>query len=154
MYPIRRLAPLALFAAAGLAGCVGYVPARPVAAVPVATAAPIQQQPVDAGCREFRQTAVVGGQAQEMIGTACPQPDGTWRIIGPPGETAQAAPPPQTVYIERSAPYPVYAAPPYPAYGYSPYSPYSPYYGYGPRVSLGLGFVFGGGGHRHHRHWR
>jgi len=31
-------------------------------------------------CREFKQTIYVDGQAQEAIGTACRQNDGTWRI--------------------------------------------------------------------------
>ena len=30
-------------------------------------------------CREYRQTVNVGGRAQQMYGTACRQPDGTWR---------------------------------------------------------------------------
>lgn len=32
-------------------------------------------------CREFRQTIRVGGQSQEGYGTACRQPDGSWRIV-------------------------------------------------------------------------
>jgi surface antigen len=32
-------------------------------------------------CRDFRQTVYVGGQPQTSFGTACRQPDGTWRII-------------------------------------------------------------------------
>lgn len=31
-------------------------------------------------CREFTQTIVVGGQTQEGYGTACRQPDGSWKI--------------------------------------------------------------------------
>jgi surface antigen len=33
-------------------------------------------------CREFQQTIVVGGRAQQGYGTACRQPDGTWEIQG------------------------------------------------------------------------
>jgi len=33
-------------------------------------------------CREFQQTVVVGGQQQSAYGTACRQPDGTWKIQG------------------------------------------------------------------------
>lgn len=33
-------------------------------------------------CREFQQTIVVGGRAQQAYGTACRQPDGSWRIVG------------------------------------------------------------------------
>jgi surface antigen len=32
-------------------------------------------------CREYQQTIVVGGETQSAYGTACRQPDGTWRII-------------------------------------------------------------------------
>lgn len=32
-------------------------------------------------CREFQTTIVVGGQEQQGYGTACQQPDGSWRII-------------------------------------------------------------------------
>jgi surface antigen len=31
-------------------------------------------------CREFQQTITVGGQTQEGYGTACRQPDGSWKI--------------------------------------------------------------------------
>ncbi len=32
-------------------------------------------------CREFQQTIYVGGQAEEAYGTACRQPDGSWKIV-------------------------------------------------------------------------
>lgn len=32
-------------------------------------------------CREFRQTIKVGGQTEEGFGTACRQPDGSWKIV-------------------------------------------------------------------------
>jgi surface antigen len=32
-------------------------------------------------CREYQQTVTVGGQTQEAFGTACRQPDGSWKII-------------------------------------------------------------------------
>ena len=31
-------------------------------------------------CREYRQTITVGGEQQQAYGTACRQPDGTWKI--------------------------------------------------------------------------
>lgn len=31
-------------------------------------------------CREYQQTVVIGGEMQEAYGTACRNPDGTWRI--------------------------------------------------------------------------
>jgi surface antigen len=32
-------------------------------------------------CREFQQTITIGGQQQQSFGTACRQPDGSWRIV-------------------------------------------------------------------------
>jgi surface antigen len=32
-------------------------------------------------CREFQQTITVGGRTEEGYGTACRQPDGTWKIV-------------------------------------------------------------------------
>lgn len=32
-------------------------------------------------CREFQQSITVGGQQQRGYGTACRQPDGTWKIV-------------------------------------------------------------------------
>ncbi len=32
-------------------------------------------------CREFQQTVTVGGRTEEAYGTACRQPDGTWKIV-------------------------------------------------------------------------
>ena len=32
-------------------------------------------------CREFQQTIVVGGRTAQAVGTACRQPDGTWRTM-------------------------------------------------------------------------
>ncbi|MBI3454108.1 MAG: glycine zipper 2TM domain-containing protein [Rhodospirillales bacterium] len=32
-------------------------------------------------CREFQQTVQVGGQTERAYGTACRQPDGSWRVV-------------------------------------------------------------------------
>jgi surface antigen len=32
-------------------------------------------------CREFQHTAKVSGKTQKLYGTACQQPDGTWKVI-------------------------------------------------------------------------
>lgn len=32
-------------------------------------------------CREFQQTVTIGNEAKEAYGTACRQPDGSWKII-------------------------------------------------------------------------
>jgi surface antigen len=38
------------------------------------------QMPSGQYCREFTQTITVGGKTREGIGTACRQPDGSWRV--------------------------------------------------------------------------
>ena len=32
-------------------------------------------------CREYRQTVWIGGEQHQAYGTACRQPDGSWKII-------------------------------------------------------------------------
>lgn len=32
-------------------------------------------------CREYQQVVTIGGQEERAFGTACRQPDGTWRIV-------------------------------------------------------------------------
>ncbi|NJC88214.1 MAG: glycine zipper 2TM domain-containing protein [Desulfuromonas sp.] len=32
-------------------------------------------------CREYTQTVVVAGEKQQAYGTACRQPDGTWKVV-------------------------------------------------------------------------
>jgi surface antigen len=32
-------------------------------------------------CREYQQTIIIGGEKHQSYGTACRQPDGTWRIV-------------------------------------------------------------------------
>jgi surface antigen len=39
------------------------------------------QQPDGTYCREFTQEVIVGGKKEQAFGTACRQPDGTWRIV-------------------------------------------------------------------------
>ncbi len=34
-------------------------------------------------CREYRSTADIAGKKQQVYGTACRQPDGTWQAVGP-----------------------------------------------------------------------
>jgi hypothetical protein len=61
-----------------------YVPSRaappPALAAPVAPVAPVA--PYDTSyCREYTRQIVIDGEEQMAHGTACRQPDGTWRII-------------------------------------------------------------------------
>ncbi|HYG91668.1 MAG TPA: hypothetical protein VD978_36080 [Azospirillum sp.] len=37
--------------------------------------------PSGAFCREFETSARVGGRIERLFGTACQQPDGTWRVV-------------------------------------------------------------------------
>jgi len=58
-----------------------YVPApTPVPAPPAATtnSVPTASQ---ANCREYESSSTIDGRPQKIVGTACLQPDGTWRII-------------------------------------------------------------------------
>lgn len=32
-------------------------------------------------CREYRSTAIVAGKNQQIYGTACRQPDGSWKVV-------------------------------------------------------------------------
>ena len=32
-------------------------------------------------CREFTQTVLIGGREEQAYGTACRQPDGTWKVV-------------------------------------------------------------------------
>ncbi len=50
----------------------------PVAYAPAPASAPA---PAAQNCREFQSTIQVNGQPQPSYGTACQQPDGTWRIV-------------------------------------------------------------------------
>lgn len=53
-----------------LAGCVSYQRPSP----PVYIVAPGQ-------CRHIETTAMIDGRSQPISGTACPQPDGSWRFV-------------------------------------------------------------------------
>lgn len=47
------------------------------------TVTPVKDVTVDGNqyCREYRTTAVIAGKKQQMYGTACRQPDGTWQVV-------------------------------------------------------------------------
>jgi len=48
--------------------------------VPV-PAPPLAQGLATTNCREFQSTIVIDGKPQPAHGTACLQPDGTWRVV-------------------------------------------------------------------------
>jgi hypothetical protein len=119
-----------------------------IAAMAAAGAANAQDEPY---CREYQQRVTIGGVARETYGTACMQPDGSWKMVEP-GTSDEAAileqPEPvqvaQTSYVERPVVYeePVYYPEPvYPAFGLS--LGYSDYDGHG-------GWGRGGGWHGGH----
>jgi surface antigen len=117
--------------------------------VPVRTFENTRGQP----CREFQRTIIIGGREAQGYGTACRQPDGTWRTVA----TQRAAAPPverrTTVYV-REVPRSYYYYPNYPYYPYGYYAPWGygyPYW-YPFNFSFNLGFLFHGGHHGGHRH--
>ena len=57
-----------------------YVPAPPpvLSAVPTS---PVYRAPSGQYCREYQSTVSVGGLPQPSYGTACLQPDGSWRVV-------------------------------------------------------------------------
>ena len=98
-------------------------------------------------CREFTKTVTIGGTQQQAYGTACRQPDGTWKLAQQEAPAIGAAlPPPSPQALPRVVyvyPEPYYRPRPsyYEPYGWRPYRP-------GPSFGFGYGF---GHGHRHHR---
>ena len=91
-----KAAFLGLSLALSCTSCV-VVPASSVATEPPP---PHPSAPPAGGhCREYQQTVIIGGQAQQAFGTTCQQADGTWRMIdqaAPParGATVTPIPPP------------------------------------------------------------
>jgi hypothetical protein len=49
----------------------------PVVVIPAASAA----QTAQPYCREYQTTTMVGGELKPSYGTACQQPDGSWKIV-------------------------------------------------------------------------
>jgi hypothetical protein len=140
MKPIRAILSLA---AIGLTGSVALAQPLPMQRIPTT-------DPNGAYCREYQQRVTVGGRPQESYGTACMQPDGSWKIL--PNEVTQQADVDDIEYIEppRYVSQPVYVVPP-PAY-YEPDPYYYRPYSY-PYMRSGFNITFGSGGHYrgHHR---
>ena len=57
-----------------------YVPPAPAYYAPPQSYAPAPAQTASQ-CREYNATTMIGGTPQQTVGTACLQPDGTWRIV-------------------------------------------------------------------------
>ena len=47
------------------------------------TVVPVKNVSVDGNpyCREYRTNAIIAGKQQQMYGTACRQPDGSWKMV-------------------------------------------------------------------------
>ena len=58
-----------------------YVPVPRGPAVAAQPASPVYQTPQGQYCREYQGTLNIGGTPQPSHGTACLQPDGTWRLM-------------------------------------------------------------------------
>jgi hypothetical protein len=93
---------------------------------PMVTSVTSDIAPDDPNCRDYRAQAAGDDQPQEIVGRACRQPDGSWRVSeGPPSA------PPQMIAI--------YVPPPY---AYDPYA-YDPWLWEFPiGFSLGTSVVF------------
>jgi hypothetical protein len=124
-----------LLAAAGVLACTACAAAPPPEPV-------ISQVTVKAGadnpdCRDYKVTATLDGAEQQIVGRACRQQDGSWKITeGPPAQL-----PPYTAVYEP-APYGLYP-------GYDPWF-------WGPPIGLSVGaFVFVDRDHHihHFRHF-
>jgi hypothetical protein len=78
-----------LLSLAGLAimcsGCVAVAPDAPVV-----TQTTVSVSPSDPACRDYTAQALVDGRPQVLVGHACQQADGSWRIIeGTPDQPQQ-----------------------------------------------------------------
>lgn len=58
-----------------------YSPPPPVVYAPAPAQAAAAPQTADRYCREYQKTVTIGGADQEVYGTACMQPDGSWEIM-------------------------------------------------------------------------
>ena len=59
-------------------------------------------------CREFQETVMIDGKAQRAYGTACRQPDGTWKRVSTSDKPTTEAPVSSFPYQGYSSDYPAY----------------------------------------------
>jgi hypothetical protein len=70
-----------VLAVGGLAGCVVYEPRVPYYAPTPTYSTTATPAPADQTCREYQTTATIDGKPQQLHGTACLRPDGTWQFM-------------------------------------------------------------------------
>ena len=121
----------------GLVGsaCVAEPPPMVVASAPPVPIGAGQPAAPQQGCREFNTPVTIGGQQQQAYGTACMEPDGSWKI-----EQQIAGQPPQSYVVAPQA---------YQSYYPADYLA-DPWF-YGPPLFVGGVFIGGGWGF-HHAH--
>lgn len=113
-----RLFIPAMILSVACAGCVAPPPSERTI-----SQATVTIPPDDPACRDYTAQATIDGEPQPIVGRACRQPDGSWKITeGPPGQAGTFAG--------------VYTPPPYPAYTYL-----DPWL-WGPPIGLSLGAIF------------
>lgn len=89
----------------------------------------------DGYCREYQRSATIGGTVQQMYGTACMQPDGSWRIASPESGAPEEGVSYQVANIE---PQPVIVQQPVVYQSYPAYEPVYTNYRYYPGPAVGL----------------
>ena len=89
-------------------------------------------------CREFQQTITIGGKTEKAYGTACRQPDGTWKEVD---KRSATPPPPRQARTgpDNSFPYEGYPRR-YLGPGYAPFHFGVGVGNYGGSVGYGVGF--------------
>ena len=126
-------APL-LFTVLLCSACVVAPPPSPYP--PLAPPQAVQPQATPSGqtCREFDTPVMINGREQQAHGTACLQPDGSWKVEqNIAGQTPQA-------YVIQPQTYQPYYPPDYLS---------NPWF-YGPPLFFGGAFIGGGWGYHHH----
>ena len=123
-----------------LAGCAApqekitwNTPREATPAEPAQTSPEAADKSATGPCREFQETIMIDGKPQRAYGTACRQPDGTWKKVAMSDKPTTEAPVSSFPYQGPG--------------GYAAYPRYYPRYY--PRHHFGFGF---GVGH-HHSHF-